>query len=298
MRSDDFHRDLLEFEWEIPCSGYRWVSALKVGEDRGFPLYRAVEGGDPGLKEEHAIYRPVLLPTELQGTRTTISRPLLTEPGLHLTLEAVGCSESAILDFANNYGTLGLKKTTVDIGGMLNALGVERVNYHCDSLDDWCQETMALRKAFEIWGALKRNRAEKSLWEELLKLVSPRVKDIEGKPSLLADHSGMVLNVGPRNLCTAAWLQFEREVEGFFDFRRCAQCGRWFRFYPQKIRKEQIFCSQACRSKSYRARQEEARRMKAAGIPIEEIAAEMESDLETVQGWISARIAALEKRKG
>ena len=262
---------------------------------RGAPedsLLTVIADGDSQLTEA-GTFRPVLLPVNLLGPERT-ERPLDSAPGLHRIFADTEPSKPAILGFTNRYGTLGLNRTEVNIAPLLRrSSGPAYVPYKCDSLADWSDEILALRHAVDLWSAIRsgESAATEQPWTQLYSLVAPRLQDLEGKLSVLETGEGLVLNVGPKNLCTAAWLQFEREIEGFFDFRRCGQCSRWLRFYPQQVKIEQIFCSQACRSKSYRARQDDARRMNLEGVAVEEIAARLNSNVATVKGWISRRRA-------
>lgn len=90
----------------------------------------------------------------------------------------------------------------------------------------------------------------------------------------------------PDNLAGAIWIQFAQAITENRDYRRCRQCDSWFEIDHYKARTNRYFCSNACRSKAYRERQQEARDMAAAGINIKDIAARLGSEVETVVGWI------------
>ena len=51
-------------------------------------------------------------------------------------------------------------------------------------------------------------------------------------------------------------------------------------------RTDKQFCSNACRSKAYRDRQEQARQMFAAGKTVREIAKALDAKPEAVKGWV------------
>jgi hypothetical protein len=100
----------------------------------------------------------------------------------------------------------------------------------------------------------------------------------------------------PRNLLGAIWLQFGEAVSGNKKYRTCKECQRWFEVsFPtekskdpvRRSRADQLYCSTACRSKAYRGRQEQARRMHAEGKAPREIANALGSDLDAVKKWIS-----------
>ena len=52
------------------------------------------------------------------------------------------------------------------------------------------------------------------------------------------------------------------------------------------MRQDGKFCQGACRSRAYRARQSEARKLHAAGTTFAEIAKRLNSDAKTVKGWV------------
>lgn len=85
----------------------------------------------------------------------------------------------------------------------------------------------------------------------------------------------------------AVWFQFAQAVTGNRDYRRCRTCGKWYELHPDTARTNRRFCSDACRSKAYRHRKAEARRLFADGAPIEEIARRFDTKPTTVHAWIS-----------
>jgi hypothetical protein len=90
-------------------------------------------------------------------------------------------------------------------------------------------------------------------------------------------------------LLAAVWLQFADAVSNDRTFSRCRECGRWFEVAPDAARTHRRFCSNKCRSKAYRERQDRARQLFAAGKTFEEIAEELESDAATVRRWITGQ---------
>ena len=118
-------------------------------------------------------------------------------------------------------------------------------------------------------------------------------KQLEGRasPSLLWDteRERLGLYIVPDGLVGALWLQFARAVERDSRFRQCAECGIWFELAPGTARADKLYCSTPCRTKAYRKRQAEAVRLHAEGRSIENIARQLESDPETVRGWIERK---------
>jgi hypothetical protein len=113
---------------------------------------------------------------------------------------------------------------------------------------------------------------------------------LEGRavPRLLWDtkRERLGLYIVPDGLIGALWLQFARAVERDSRFRQCAECGIWFELAPGTARADKQFCSTACRTKAYRKRQAEAARLHGEGHSFKDIADALESDPDTVRGWI------------
>ena len=116
---------------------------------------------------------------------------------------------------------------------------------------------------------------------------------LEGRasPRLLWDakRERLGLYIVPDGLIGALWLQFARAVERDSRFRQCAECGIWFELAPGTARADKLYCSTPCRTKAYRKRQAEAARLHGEGRSFEDIAGELESDPDTVRGWIEQK---------
>jgi hypothetical protein len=100
------------------------------------------------------------------------------------------------------------------------------------------------------------------------------------------------LYIVPDGLIGALWLQFACAVERDARFRQCAECTTWFEVAPGRGRADKQFCSTACRTRAYRKRQAQAARLHDEGRSIEDIARELESDPDTVRGWIESKAAS------
>jgi hypothetical protein len=85
----------------------------------------------------------------------------------------------------------------------------------------------------------------------------------------------------------AVWSQFADAVSNDRTFSRCRECGKWFEVAPEVARAHRRFCSNSCRSKAYRERQERARRLYTSGKSFEAIAEELDSDVATVRKWVT-----------
>ena len=90
----------------------------------------------------------------------------------------------------------------------------------------------------------------------------------------------------PANLLGAMWSQFSQGVTGSSKKRygECAVCGAWF----EMARSDATYCSARCRVQNLRNRKVEAYRRHRAGIPYDEIAADLGTTVEKVSGWVNA----------
>jgi predicted nucleic acid-binding Zn ribbon protein len=101
------------------------------------------------------------------------------------------------------------------------------------------------------------------------------------------DFTRLSLRIVPRNLIGALWFQFARSMEGASDYRQCQVCQKWYEVSPDAARTDRVFCSDACRFRAYRKRQAQARELHKAGKSVEEIAAELNAEIQTIKGWVS-----------
>ncbi len=77
-----------------------------------------------------------------------------------------------------------------------------------------------------------------------------------GSPRMLWDEADgqMLVRLVPKNLLGAIWLQMAHAIERNGEFRRCAECDRWFEVSREGGRSDKIYCSNACRVKAHRQR--------------------------------------------
>jgi hypothetical protein len=90
----------------------------------------------------------------------------------------------------------------------------------------------------------------------------------------------------PSDLLAAMWLQLARAIDADKRYRTCRVCGKWFEVSPEGARETRLTCSESCRSRSYRERQERARRLQEGGWQPKEIARELGTDVPTVRRWL------------
>jgi len=96
-----------------------------------------------------------------------------------------------------------------------------------------------------------------------------------------------VLGSTALTLRAAVWLQLADAVSNDRTFSRCRECGRWFEVAPDAARTHRRFCSNSCRSRAYRERQDRARQLYTSGKSLEQIAEELDSDAATVRKWVT-----------
>jgi endogenous inhibitor of DNA gyrase (YacG/DUF329 family) len=145
-------------------------------------------------------------------------------------------------------------------------------------------------------------------WTSQSVIFARLVSGIDGNNSLL--HQGLVnrgltrtaaphlewsetertfsLRLCPRSLLGAMYLQIALASTHAQQFKKCPVCGKPIDVSRSSsgARADAVFCSQACKSKDYRTRQADARRLAAAGHRPSEIAKQVRSDERTVLKWI------------
>ncbi len=98
------------------------------------------------------------------------------------------------------------------------------------------------------------------LVEPALRVVSLLVKDQIGRLavdfSLDRDANEFAVTVTPVDFLSAIWLQLADAIQENREYRRCEECGKWFRVVSQGGSRRN-FCSDACRVRAYRRRKKE-----------------------------------------
>jgi hypothetical protein len=272
--------------------------------------------------------------------------PLKTYPGLFRQFAQLPLQDrNAILEFANEYGTLGIQRplhwtAPEEPNRLLPVFG--------ETWQDWAQQIDDMRRAVAIWDMLQardlsqllqhirwHQAGSKECWvydshpdldksqiapapgrhrqliepvEDLFRpgdvlipamfLVQRWVNDHLDDtvaPRLLydLDLGAQVLQIVPRNLAGAMWLQLAQTIAGNKHHRTCKECGKWFEVSSEEDGRtaRRIFCSDPCKCRDYRRRKERAQQLKVEGKPVKDIAQELDTDAETVKRW-------LRKRKG
>jgi hypothetical protein len=98
----------------------------------------------------------------------------------------------------------------------------------------------------------------------------------------------MYLSHRPHSLGGALWLQFAVSVSTGRRYRVCKECGEWFEIPLRGARISREYCTNACRSKAYRERQDRARALAAEGKAPKDIASELDTTVSVVRKWLKS----------
>ena len=118
--------------------------------------------------------------------------------------------------------------------------------------------------------------------------VNQQLMRVNSVPQLLWDPRSEKLDLGylPRDLRSLVWTQFAFDIKGVMSYRACANCGRWIRLVPHNARTNRRVCSKVCHNKLFRDRQAKGLVLFEEGRSLKHIAAEVETSLATVRGWV------------
>ena len=334
--------ELLEFDWDVSPSGYRWVEATFVPDEPYGTGTLAPMTDTPAPKPALVWAGP-----EVFGPTPPHPHP---EPALFRLFAEVNPNKESILAFANRYGDLGIavklhlairdpdagpgpargtflvvwQNQIADmqrLAGLWDLLlagdrerlaqhiewtrgGPEGLAVHFDSNptagtgrgpslgSDRVRVLIASRQTgpelLEQWDV---DDPVGPAWVYLQWAIDEHLRHLasEVPTSMVWDPRAKrpVLRLLAPTLASAVWLQFAEAISTSRTFSRCRECQKWFPVGPELARSNRRFCSNACRSKAYRERQDRARRLRTEGKSFEEIAVELESDVATVRGWIT-----------
>jgi hypothetical protein len=101
------------------------------------------------------------------------------------------------------------------------------------------------------------------------------------------------LRLVPLNLYACLWLQFAQAMTSDKEQRQCVGCGEWFEVRGKRVagrrrvRADKEYCRPACRLRAYREKQDHARRLRAAGKKVRDIARELGAKEEQVKKWVA-----------
>ena len=132
---------------------------------------------------------------------------------------------------------------------------------------------------FQCNKRLDKHTAGRLLYNPGIKLPSPLKNTVPrmGRP---------VSRFVPKNLLGALWVQAAEAIGGTREHRPCKGCGRRIAISPDDRPRHAMFCTQACKAKSQRAKRRHARELHVEGVNLEEIARRLNTEPERVRKWI------------
>jgi hypothetical protein len=114
-------------------------------------------------------------------------------------------------------------------------------------------------------------------------------KELDGKSRLDVNWRARrpVLSHQPQSLLGALWLQVAESINTGKRYRVCKTCDEWFELPLRGSRISREYCSDACRSKAYRGRQERAQALAAEGVEPKQIARQLDTTAAVVRKWLN-----------
>ena len=134
----------------------------------------------------------------------------------------------------------------------------------------WCAMTILARALDSLRTHTKpliRDRIE----------LNPESKKIETY-STIDENSGLAWTL---------WLRFTWEVCLEVLYVRCEACDNIFPLGEGSSRSDRIYCGATCRTRVYRHRIRDARKLRAEGATIPQIAKKLDADPKAVKGWVA-----------
>ena len=271
----------------------------------------------PHLLGEHAEpERRLIEPKE--ASRLWFEFEPSTQPALFLRFADLPArlGDRDVMDWADQYGFL------VDGHSQLAHPELPH-GWHefgpCEFVDEWEQEKNLMTAATDLWLALKAGEtsALDSLADRLRRglglppdtFLGPmgardtlaealrsrtklgrfvRVAPVKVEGVVRADLAGGFFHGSPPGgLLQAMWHQFADAAVNETNFGRCTVCEQWMAA-PTRRRK---YCSDACTMAAARSRQRRAMALHGDGVPYEQIAEQVGSNLDTVRRWAAAERA-------
>jgi hypothetical protein len=268
-----------EFSWQQPVSkkrGFRWEGSGAAA--------RLVPRADATFQ----AYQP--------------------HPGVFRDFADVEPTPTAVLRFANRYGTLRPAQTVEDLGfwqtGIQQMSNLVRISDAVRSAD-WTKIPEALQP-FLDQAALastedlrrlvqKKKRREEITRDELAHAAVMRlyhaidpVGRLTGRGFWNSSTGNVEVRLKAADLLGFMFLQLGGALIQGRRFRQCRACGSWFLLRPGK-RADRITCSGYCRLQLYRQRQAQAVALYQRGWAPGKIAKKVGADILKVKNWIAQR---------
>ncbi len=215
--------ELFHFEWYVDQHGYEAVSAEQVPpgvQRRVLEATSVPAGGGWYLRRKGGPLRAY--------------RPLEEHPGLARRVAKLSKDAAAILEFANEFGFLGVDQSEHP-----------EVAHYEEHVWTWHTHMKGLRYIVEGVEAGQKYSMASIFNQYVEPQMTVRITtDPVKRPTL---------QVEPLNLVAAMWLQVAGELTYGTKFRKCEWCPTWFPYGPGTKHKEtKRFCSDRCRKAWHR----------------------------------------------
>jgi hypothetical protein len=264
---------LMGFTWRVPAEGFIWVERGDTDVD---PDYRG----------------PLLTAAPARGRPPRSYAPSTDETGLFLRFAELDRTLEAIRAFANEFGDLGVgdvvDRTTGDEGEPLKAWNdaiecmaaavqmwkalqrnhlatlrrLERERHYLSSADVLAAISDDLEDYFrdeELSAMVRRGslRTPATYWLECV--INSQLAGAVGFQVRVANQptnaKPFQQRLVPRNLLAVMWLQLARAASERKEFWDCGCCGKPIEISRTGRRTNTRWCSDACKSKAWRAGQ-------------------------------------------
>ena len=314
--------EIVEFYWEVSKRGYEWIEAQKADSDAASKGLFLTVGLTSGRVMDRNRYRPL---QDHSGLFRIFSEVEPTEEGIlgfanKYGLLGADVTTNIRIPIPGKPDTMGvgepidkwkdqiaLMRRVLDVWELARAgdlEGLSRLIHAKEKLKDisMSQSISSGLSGLVMSGQiilspeghpeiLEEARAGDLVKSALLQVQYRVNEQLRGltSPRILWDIDGTRLGLGiqPTSLLGAMWLQLARAIDGQKDYRQCKECQTWFELSPEVARTNRQYCSNACRIRAYRGRQEKAQEMNRQHKPISEIAKILGTDARTAKVWIS-----------
>lgn len=156
-----------------------------------------------------------------------------------------------------------------------------------ETLHFWQQQIAAMRETVALWEGVQWGKVDPDEMHRVVEAIQCQSEE-RIRSRFLRDKTTRKCSwsVQPCDLLGGMWLEFSQAVASNVIHRRCTVCNGWFAVSPKSGRGRKELCSSACKQQSYRLRRARATELCEQGKGAAEIALILETDIETIQGWI------------
>lgn len=292
------------------------LDALVV--DKGYEIVEAAEL-DTGseLRYGEGLHRMIThgLAESVFQTLAMRVEPLELDPAIHRNFASLGPNDELLREFASSFGLLhgGLEVQIEIPGGEVSKRLIVSIG---EPVEIWTTEVDDIRESIRLWDWMQ-NRDLADLEEYFgsqtrefpthiqaalqsgdyfrpaMFLIAERINKrlagetdacFDGDDNNVPEEFVLILN----SLRAGLWFMLALEIHDDKKYKSCAACGKWYEIKTGSRRASRVYCSNACRTKTYRGRQDQAKRLYENGTSIGDIARELETDAKTVERWVGS----------